>query len=119
MSWHPVNDNIKWRRGLANLYIFINLVIMKFSDPDCPKLLSLSLGDWVYVDQSCKGLLLCSYILSVDWFYGWKCDAFEKRGIFPICCTDIPSDNDVAEIYAEIMSFFPVAEQFFIVVYYS
>ncbi len=51
----------------------------------------------------------------LDWFYGWKCDAVEQRGIFPTACTRIPSESDLADIYAEIMSFFPVTRQVFMV----
>lgn len=86
------------------------LVVSKFNDPSLPKSLSVSLGDWVYVDQiSTDG----EKPDSSQWYYGFKCGASKICGIFPVSCTERPADFEFPEIYAEIMSFLPMAQQIF------
>ncbi|VDO10457.1 unnamed protein product [Rodentolepis nana] len=99
MIWSPVTDDVKWRR-----------VICKLNDPSLPKSLSLSLGDWVYVDQISKADDKSD---STQWYYGFKCGASRICGIFPVACTEKPSDFEDPELYAEIMSFLPMAQQLF------
>ncbi|KAL5966603.1 Dedicator of cytokinesi protein 1 [Taenia solium] len=99
MVWSPVADAVKWRR-----------VISKFSDPAISKNFSISLGDWVYVDQISDSL---NRTTSSQWYYGFKCGSSTLCGVFPVSCTERPSDEDFPEIYAEIMSFLPMAQQMF------
>ncbi|VDK39284.1 unnamed protein product [Taenia asiatica] len=99
MVWSPVTDAVKWRR-----------VISKFNDPAISKNFSISLGDWVYVDQISDSL---NRTASSQWYYGFKCGSSTLCGVFPVSCTERPSDEDFPEIYAEIMSFLPMAQQMF------
>ncbi|EUB62246.1 Dedicator of cytokinesis protein [Echinococcus granulosus] len=99
MVWSPVSDAIKWRR-----------VISKFTDPTLSENFSISLGDWVYVDQISDGL---NQTPSSQWYYGFKCGSSTMRGVFPVSCTEEPLGLDLPEIYAEIMSFLPMAQQMF------
>ncbi|VDM33755.1 unnamed protein product [Hydatigera taeniaeformis] len=99
MVWSPVSDAVKWRR-----------VISKFTDPAISKNFSISLGDWVYVDQISDGL---NCTPSSQWYYGFKCGSSTICGVFPVSCTERPSDEEYPEIYAEIMSFLPMAQQMF------
>ncbi|CDS42524.1 dedicator of cytokinesis protein 1 [Echinococcus multilocularis] len=50
---------------------------------------------------------------SSQWYYGFKCGSTTLRGVFPVSCTEEPLDLDLPEIYAEIMSFLPMAQQMF------
>ncbi|KAM3175305.1 hypothetical protein ACTXT7_008770 [Hymenolepis weldensis] len=97
MIWSPVTDDIKWRR-----------VICKFNDPSLPKSLSVSLGDWVYVDQISKA---DNKPDSSQWYYGFKCGASKMCGIFPVSCTEKSIDLEFPELFAEVMSFLPMAQQ--------
>ncbi|VUZ48677.1 unnamed protein product [Hymenolepis diminuta] len=101
MIWSPVTDDVKWRR-----------VICKFNDPSLPKSLSVSLGDWVYVDQISK---VDDKPDSSQWYYGFKCGGSKMCGIFPVSCTEKSADVEFPELFAEIMSFLPMAQQVFTV----
>nr|CDS17481.1 dedicator of cytokinesis protein 1 [Echinococcus granulosus] len=50
---------------------------------------------------------------SSQWYYGFKCGSSTMRGVFPVSCTEEPLGLDLPEIYAEIMSFLPMAQQMF------
>lgn len=50
-----------------------------------------------------------------QWYYGFKCGSSILSGVFPASCTEEPADGEFSMLYAEIMSFLPMAQQMFMV----